>query len=147
VRDMERERVTVAEAAKRLGISESAVRKRVQRDQIDHDRDEGGKLYVYLSSRDKVADSVQDEVRDRYITFLERELEARSEEIRRRDAIIMNMTEAMKAIGPPREDAPESPESPAPSDAPPDAVAEAQEATERPDSEARRSWWRRMFGA
>jgi hypothetical protein len=140
VRDMERERVTVAEAAKRLGISESAVRKRVQRDQIDHDRGEGGKLYVYLSSRDKVADSVQDEVRDRYITFLERELEARSEEIRRRDAIIMNMTEAMKAIGPAREDAPESPESHVPSETPTEATAEAQEPDTRP-------WWQRWFGS
>jgi DNA repair exonuclease SbcCD ATPase subunit len=37
----------------------------------------------------------------------------------------------------------ESPESPAPSDSPPDAVGEAQEATERPEQ---RSWWRRMFG-
>jgi DNA-binding Lrp family transcriptional regulator len=142
VRDMERERVTVAEAAKRLGISESAVRKRVQRDQIDHERGEDRKLYVYLSSRDKVADSVQDEVRDRYITFLERELEARSEEIRRRDAIIMNMTEAMKAIGPPHEDAPESPESHVPSETPPDASGEAQEGSERPEE---RSWWRRLF--
>jgi hypothetical protein len=143
VRDMERERVTVAEAAKRLGISESAVRKRVQRDQIDHDRDEGGKLYVYLSSRDKVGDTVQDEVRDRYITFLERELEARSEEIRRRDAIIMNMTEAMKAIGPPRseaQDAPESPESHVPSPTPTEATAEAQEPDTRP-------WWQRWFGS
>jgi hypothetical protein len=144
VRDMERERVTVGEAAKRLGISESAVRKRVQRDQIDHDRDEGGKLYVYLSSRDKVGDTVQDEVRDRYITFLERELEARSEEIRRRDAIIMNMTEAMKAIGPVREDASESPEPRPDRSAPTETSTEAQEATER--QEERKGWLRRFFG-
>ena len=143
MRDMERERVTVAEAAKRLGISESAVRKRVQRDQIDHDRDEGGKLYVYLSSRDKVVDSVQDEVRDRYITFLERELEARSDEIRRRDAIIMNMTEAMKAIGPAREEPSESSESHGPIDTPTDAGEGQESGSERPEE---RSWWRRMFG-
>jgi predicted transcriptional regulator len=143
VRDMERERVTVGEAAKILGISESAVRKRVQRDQIDHDRDEGGKLYVYLSSRDKVVDSVQDEVRDRYITFLERELEARSDEIRRRDAIIMNMTEAMKAIGPAREEPSESSESHGPIDTPTDAGEGQESGSERPEE---RSWWRRMFG-
>jgi hypothetical protein len=140
---MERERVTVGEAAKILGISESAVRKRVQRDQIDHDRDEGGKLYVYLSSRDKVVDSVQDEVRDRYITFLERELEARSDEIRRRDAIIMNMTEAMKAIGPAREEPSESSESHGPIDTPTDAGEGQESGSERPEE---RSWWRRMFG-
>jgi hypothetical protein len=40
----------------------------------------------------------------------------------------------------------ESPESPGPSDAPPDAGVDRQSASERPDSEAPRSWWRRMFG-
>jgi hypothetical protein len=45
------------------------------------------------------------------------------------------------------EEASETPESPSHSDdAPPEASVEAQETTERPDSEATRSWWRRMFG-
>jgi hypothetical protein len=47
------------------------------------------------------------------------------------------------------EDAPESPESPVPSDTPDtpsDAGGGWETATERPDSEAPRSWWRRMFG-
>ena len=43
------------------------------------------------------------------IDFLERELVARLEEIRRRDAIIMNMTEAMKALSPPEQEAPQKP--------------------------------------
>jgi excisionase family DNA binding protein len=41
-------------------------------------------------------------------------------------------------------EAPESPQSPAPSDAPPDAGGEAQEATER--QEERKGWLRRFFG-
>ena len=41
-------------------------------------------------------------------------------------------------------EAPESPESPGPSDTPPDAGGEAQEATER--QEERRGWFRRFFG-
>ena len=35
------------------------------------------------------------------LALLERELDVRTEEIRRRDSIIMNMTEAMKALNPP----------------------------------------------
>jgi hypothetical protein len=72
------------------------------------------------------------------LDFLERELEVRSEEIRRRDTIIMNMTEAMKALNPPtREEPPEareSPESPGPSESPTEASGEVQEARER-------RWW------
>ena len=41
-------RVTVTEAAAMLGVTESAVRKRVQRGQIPHDKEETGRVYVYL---------------------------------------------------------------------------------------------------
>ena len=47
------------------------------------------------------------------LALLERELDVRTEEIRRRDTIIMNMTEAMKALNPPAtEDSSEARESP-----------------------------------
>jgi hypothetical protein len=68
---------------------------------------------------------------------LENEVQFLREELARKDAILLNMTEAMKALTPPREDAPSD------ADTPPEASAEAQEATERPEH---RSWWRRMFG-
>ena len=42
-------RLTVAEAADRLGISEAGVRKRVQRNQIPHERGDDGRLFVWLS--------------------------------------------------------------------------------------------------
>ena len=49
------------------------------------------------------------------LAFLERKLDVRTEEIRRRDTIIMNMTEAMKALSPSSQEAPpderESPQS------------------------------------
>jgi hypothetical protein len=52
------------------------------------------------------------------LALLERELDVRTEEIRRRDTIIMNMTEAMKALNPPAPEGSsetrESPESPGP---------------------------------
>ena len=42
------ERVTVAEAAARLGVKEQAIRKRIQRGTLAHDQDYDGRAYVYL---------------------------------------------------------------------------------------------------
>jgi len=121
---MERERVAVADAAKALGISESAVRKRISRGQVEYEREEDGRLYVYLSPMDRLADPVRDELvnelRDR-LAFLERELDHRKEESRRKDAIIAELTQRIPAIGAPRQDVPQSPPSPGPTDTPPDS--------------------------
>jgi len=92
---MERDQVTVAEAAKRLGISESAVRKRVARDQVEYDRDDDGRLYVYLTPTDRVVDNVRDELvnelRDR-VDSLERSSGEEREARRRADTIIAQLT-------------------------------------------------------
>jgi excisionase family DNA binding protein len=47
VRELERERVTVQEAARQLGITESAVRKRAQRGQLQSQKVTEGKKVVY----------------------------------------------------------------------------------------------------
>jgi len=163
---LERERVTVAEAAKRLDISESAVRKRVSRDQIEYDREEDGRVYIYLSSRDKVADNVRDELvnelRDR-VAFLERELDDRKEASRRKDTVIVQLTQRIPAIEAPQseapssseaEDAPETPPSPGLTPTPAPTGAEREMATEMPlgptpweasevaqEGTEPRSWW------
>jgi len=75
-------------------------------------------------------------MRDR-IRFLE-------EEMQRKDAILLNMTEAMKALNASsREEAPESSVRPAPTRTPPGATEGEQEASGQPQE---RSWWRRVFG-
>ncbi len=43
-----RARMTVAEAARALGISDSAVRKRVKSGKLEHERTPDGRVYVYL---------------------------------------------------------------------------------------------------
>jgi excisionase family DNA binding protein len=43
-----RARMTVAEAARALGISDSAVRKRVKRGKLEHERTPDGRVFVYL---------------------------------------------------------------------------------------------------
>jgi excisionase family DNA binding protein len=110
---LERERVTVQEAARRLGITESTVRKRVQRGLLGHDKEADGRLYVYLDTQDKRRDQVQDSSYDMLVRRLENENEFLRRELERKDTILLNMTEAMKALNPPApEDSSEARESP-----------------------------------
>ena len=143
VRELERERVTVQEAARRLGITESAVRKRVQRGQLEHDKEPGRRLYVHLDKQDKYRDRVRDSSYDVLVRRLENENEFLRRQLEHKDAILLNMTEAMKALNPPAQEAPseaqESDVSPGPTGTPTEATSGAQEGVQRP-------WWRRMFG-
>ncbi len=149
-------RVTLKEAAAILGVSKEAVRKRVIRKTLRSDMGADGRRYVYLDTGGDEPpthehDALISEMQER-LAFLERELDVRTEEIRRRDTIIMNMTEAMKALNPPAQHEPvearESPERPGPTETPPDSPAAPQTATESPQvgDATRRSWWRRILG-
>ena len=107
-------RVTVDEAARHLGLTVDAVRKRVQRGQIAYEKDEGGRVRIILDESETLQDlgpdstgqatssneELVDELR-RTNDLLREVITTRDEEIRRRDTIIMNMTEAMKALNPP----------------------------------------------
>ena len=121
-------RVTVDEAARHLGLTVDAVRKRVQREQIAYEKDEAGRVRIILAASETLQDVGPDstgqatDTHEELMGELRRTNEllrdvitTRDEEIRRRDTIIMNMTEAMKALNPPAPDdsseARESPES------------------------------------
>lgn len=102
---MERDRVTIQEAAQRLGISESGVRKRVKREQL-FSTQEDGRVYVYLDSSQsegQEADSVPDSVPDKYVASLEDQVEFLRGELQRKDAILLNMTESIKALRAPED--------------------------------------------
>src|ERR687897_197111 len=116
-------RLTVPQAAQALGTTEGAVRGRLKRGTLRSHR-EGGTVYVVLDGstsalhRDESVDSppahpgLVEELR-RTNELLREVITTRDEEIRRRDTIIMNMTEAMKALNPPApEDSSEARESP-----------------------------------
>ena len=140
------DRVTVSEAAKRLGVSEGAIRQRIHRDTIDHDKDEEGRVYVYLTpddTRDNTVNYTVDyalvtELKDR-IRFLEEELADRKEEARRKDSIIMSLTQRIPELEP----APQPPESDV-------TASEEQNKGDVPqdsaEDEIKQSWWRRVFG-
>jgi predicted ArsR family transcriptional regulator len=146
---MERDRVTVQEAARRLGISESGVRKRVKREQLDsersstHDRERGGRVYVYLDSVVTDADPVPDSVPDKYVASLEDQVEFLRDQVRRQQEIIAQQAVTMRqlsaaAVEEPTEDAQAVEEEPERAE-PRSYAAGPQEGVQRP-------WWRRIIG-
>jgi hypothetical protein len=149
------ERLTVAQAAAALGITEGAVRSRIKRGTLPTTK-EGGAVYVLLGGGTSEANqtpnagvpggqseliaSLQDQIR--YLREqLDAEREARTEERRRHDTVVAQLTSKIPAIEAPHE-ATEAPETAAeePERAEPrSATAEAQEGVQR-------SWWQRWFG-
>ncbi len=161
------DKLSVSEAASRLGVTQSAVRKRVQRGQIPYEKDERGHTFVYLSrdesrngSRDEHTgpsrETARDESRDAYVSALEdqvrdlRERLDRAEEANREHRRLL--AAALERIPPQLEAPRDEPEAP---QTPPEASEGAeprsdgagpQTGTEEPEETARRPWWVRWFG-
>jgi excisionase family DNA binding protein len=157
-----RDRMTVPEAARVLGISEGAVRKRVERGKLQAEHTADGRLIVYLDKNTTVHDRVHDESHDitteRYVRSLEDQVEylrqqladeraARTQERQRHDTIVAQLTSRIPELPPATESS-----SPAePPGAPTAATEEPERAEPRPATGGRqegaeRPWWRRMFG-
>ena len=141
------DRVTIQEAARRLGISEGAVRKRVTRGTLEHDKEPSGRVYVYLDRGVQGVDDVQgagvDPNSSALISRLEDEIAYLREESRRKDEIIMQQAVSMRqltaaAVEEPTQDAQAVEEEPERAE-PRSYAAGAQEGAQRP-------WWRRIIG-
>jgi excisionase family DNA binding protein len=152
------DRLTVPEAATLLGVTRDAVYKRVQRGQIPWDKDNEGRVYVYVDaskavedestdtggeSTDSSTNKAQDTERDALLEalreqneLLRAELSVWQEEARRKDTIIMTMAQRIPELEAPPE-ARESPET---------ASEEPAKGDDDVPEEERRPWWRRMFG-
>jgi uncharacterized coiled-coil protein SlyX len=143
------DRLTVAAAAEALHISQDAVRKRIARGTVQSDRDESGRVYVYVSAsetvhktdQDTAEDAASKTVQDRYISSLEDQIAFLRRELERKDAILLNLTERIPEL-----------EAPSEASASPETAEEMPERAEpRPDApgtqeSVQRPWWRRMFG-
>jgi hypothetical protein len=58
------DRVTVPEAAEMVGVTQSAIRKRVQRGTIPWDKDSEGRIYVHVNPSDTSPEAGKDRARD-----------------------------------------------------------------------------------
>jgi excisionase family DNA binding protein len=170
--NMVKDRVTVQEAARRLGVKDDAIRKRIQRGTIEHDKDPDGRVFVYLdATQDAAKDSwtektsyasthdatedtsyveIVDVLRDQVeylrgvIEARDRELEARAEELRRKDTIIMSLTQRIPELS---QISSQEPRNGSESAAGVDPRGESsQQPTKTPHTDEQQSWWRRFFG-
>ena len=145
------DRVTVAEAAERLGVKEQAIRKRIARGTLPSDKDSDGRVYVYIDNESE--DEVQgDDTRDdthleALVDSLQDQIRFLREELARKDALMLNMTQTMRQLtAPVEEDTPEARESPvSPGPASPREDAGGAQTTGEEPSE-RRGFWSRLFG-
>jgi hypothetical protein len=160
-------RVTIREAAARLGVTEAAVRKRIQRGALGKELGQDGRVYVYLDlsqdkshpesqmHRDPVVEELVEELRDR-VAFLERSLERRSVEAERYQQIVAGLTQTNNNLSARVLELEAPTESPAPyrpSEEPPEGSAKGEGGSRPPagasgaqNGSGRVSWWRRVFG-
>jgi hypothetical protein len=155
------DRLSVAQAAAVLGVTQAAIYKRIQRGTVEHDKDPEGRVFVYVDASDIPPDKSMDDAdmsTDEFVDgsngseliaelrahneHLRQEVEAWREEARRKDAILMTMAQRIPELEPAREVAPEPRESPV-------RCSEEQGEGTGPTNERdaqRPSWWRRFFG-
>jgi hypothetical protein len=134
-------RLTIREAALALGISEGAVRKRVDRGTLEHTRGEDGRIYVVLPNgvdEGETASTTADADRERLIKFLSEQLEHEREVNRENRRIIAGLVQRIPAL----EEASSEPQR---------GPLSADEGTGRGEEEQqehsqRRSWWRQFLG-
>lgn len=143
------ERLTVAQCADRLGISEDAVRSRLKRGTLRSIR-ESGVVYILLDANrpttDKETDQPTDDATDPRDELIEelrdrvRHLEESNREHRRIIAGLVQRVPELEG----RESGQEAPGAPPES---PEGYEYPETATEPQSGVRRRPWWRRIFGS
>src|SRR5215207_7383617 len=160
------DRLSVAQAAAGLSVTQAAVYKRIQRGTIEHDKDSEGRVFVYLDASDIPADPSMDEpdastdvstdvsmdgsnsaeliaeLRT-HNEHLRQEVEAWREEARRKDTILMTMAQRIPELEPAREEVSETRQSPLSSS---EKTDKGKVPPEQQEPSQRRSWLRAFFG-
>jgi hypothetical protein len=140
-------RLSVQQAADVLGVTVDAVRGRIKRGTLASTKGEDGSVYVLLeegigadqSNGESQPSYNQSNGQSQLIERMASEIEFLRGELQRKDAILLSMTEGLKALEAPSE----ARKPPVSSSEDPDkgtALSKEQEPTQR------RSWWRQFFG-
>jgi hypothetical protein len=147
-------RVSVYQAAEVMGVTVDAIRKRVARDTIPHEKDEHGRVWVLLDIDQDTASKVRDtdqsqsatdalisQMQER-IASLERQLDQEREANSEHRRLLLRALERI----PPQLEAPSEPrESPQPFGEEPERAEPRSVAVESQES-VQRPWWRRVLG-
>ena len=147
------DKVSVAQAAHRLGITQDAIRKRIACGTIRYDKNHERRIFVYLDSfkrksksdqengQDAESKTVSDANQDKYTCSLEDQIAFLRRELERKNTIIMSLVQRilqLKAAPEPREARVRAPEGADKGSTPPE---------QHETSQGReRSWWRAFFG-
>jgi hypothetical protein len=150
-RDVSWDRMSVPEAADALSITQSAVRKRIQRGTIPWDKDAEGRLYVYLDPSETGPEAGGEESRDRglgrsrdeLVNSLEDQVRFLREELERKDALLMALMQRVPELEAPT-GASDAPAKPSEDSGRGDDVRPGDPGPQDPVE--RRSWWRKFFG-
>jgi hypothetical protein len=101
-------RVSVQEAAEYLGTTVDAIRKRVQRDTIAHEKDADGRVWVHLDAsmtrQDTDQDTTGQAARDELVEELRDQVRFLREELARKDAILLRMAESIPQLEAPSDE-------------------------------------------
>jgi hypothetical protein len=171
------DRVSVAEAAHRLGISQDAVYKRIKRGTIPWNKGEDDKTYVWIGevdgstdrarpSTDRTSESSNYVSKDELLSEMRARVSFLEEELQRKDAILLSLTQRIPELEPAKDSSSEPRESskkateefygthappiPEPPATRPESDEHTLYGTSRQEAEEslqrRSSWWRRFFG-
>jgi hypothetical protein len=151
-----RQRLTVAEASAVLGVTVEAVRGRIKRGTLDHERTDKG-VFVFLEAdqttdrprpdTDQTADRSRSDsdalisAKDETIATLRDQLEAERQAHAEARRIIAGLVERIPALEPPADSAPDAPGSPERGE----AGGAGGGVPEEPEMATSRPWWRRLF--
>jgi len=149
--------MSVAEAARLLGISEGAVRKRVERGKLAAEHAPDGRLVVYLGRATTTTDTTRDRPRqsrdDRYtrsleeqVAYLRGQLDQERDANRENRRIIAGLTQRIPELqaADPTEPAETSPQT---VEEEPTKAEDAPVPGPGPQTDTqRRPWWRRLIG-
>jgi hypothetical protein len=147
-------RVSVYRAAEIMGVTVDAIRKRVSRGTIPHERDEDGRVWVILDTDQDTASKVHDTDQPQPASdVLISEMRGRIEDLREQlEAERQGHAEARRLLMAALERIPPQLEAPSEARESPETVeeesarAEPRPATGGAQESAHRPWWRRMFG-
>jgi hypothetical protein len=128
-------RLSVYETADAMGVTVDAIRKRVSRGTIPHEKGDDGRVWIILDTDRPQSDaSALTSQMQSEIDYLRGQLESERQAHAEARRIIAGLVERIPALEPPGE--PETPSEP----------VQSTQAPERETPAEGRPWWRRMFG-